>query len=379
MAAFVNLFEKLSLKDVSKASAASFPELSPESKALASQFHTLSSRLDEPETLKVLNDNLRNKTFVAGNNPAPIDLELFAKVLPVAAQWKTEQYGGFRHILRWADLVQNTLVDVPEPEKLKIDLNTIVEREVKEKKKPAEKTVQQSQGGAKADTKGGAPGGAKADPKDAKKDKKAPSEEDKKASAEAAKAKKEAKAKAKAEQQAKQAAAATPPNPGMVDLRVGFIQKCVKHPDADSLYMSTIDMGDAEGPRTVCSGLVKYVDLADMQQRYVVCVANLKPVNMRGVKSCAMVLCASNEDKVEFVNPPAGSKPGDKLFFEGYNSEPEKQLNPKKKIWEAIQPHFSTTDNFEVTYTVEGKEPAKLVNAKGELCKNSTIVKAKVN
>ena len=62
--------------------------------------------------------------------------------------------------------------------------------------------------------------------------------------------------------------------------------------------------------------MVKYIPLEDMQERFVVCVANLKPVNMRGVKSCAMVLCASNADTVEFVNPPAGSKPGDKLFFE---------------------------------------------------------------
>lgn len=142
--------------------------------------------------------------------------------------------------------------------------------------------------------------------------------------------------------------------------------------------MSTIDMGDEEGPRTVCSGLVKYIPLEDMQERYVVTIANLKPVSMRGVKSTAMVLCASNPEVVEFVNPPAGSKAGDKLFFEGFNGTPEKQLNPKKKIWEAIQPGFSTNDKFEVTYTAEGKEPVRLVNAKGELCKNSTLVKADV-
>ena len=104
--------------------------------------------------------------------------------------------------------------------------------------------------------------------------------------------------------------------------------------------MSTIDMGDAEGPRIVCSGLVKYIPIEEMQKRYVVVVANLKPVTMRGVKSCAMVLCASDAEKVEFVNPPAGSKPGDKIFFEGFNGTPEKQLNPKKKVWEAVQPHF---------------------------------------
>lgn len=31
-----------------------------------------------------------------------------------------------------------------------------------------------------------------------------------------------------------------------------------KHPEADSLYVESIDIGEAE-PRTVCSGLVKYM------------------------------------------------------------------------------------------------------------------------
>lgn len=373
MASTLSKFTKISIQDISKATDSLFPELSAESKALSSQFETLSRRLNEPESLDALNTNLRSKTFVSGDSPAKVDLDLFAQVLPVAAQWKSaEEYAKFRHILRWADLVQNTLVEVPEGQKLAVNLDTEVPREIKEKKKPA-----------------AAPAEAKAAPVEkAEAAKAAPaakgtsgeiSEEEKKARAEAAKAKKAAKAKAKAEQQAKQQAAAVPANPGMIDLRVGFIQKAVKHPDADSLYMSTIDMGDAEGPRTVCSGLVKHVALEDMQERYVVVVANLKPVSMRGVKSCAMVLCASTPEKVEFVNPPAGSKPGDKIFFEGYNAVPEKQLNPKKKVWEAVQPGFATTENFEITYTAEGKAPAKLVNERGEACKNSTLVGAHVS
>lgn len=378
MASFLAKFNKLPLKDVSKAVDSVFPELSAEAKALASQFQTLSSRLNEPDTLETLNSNLRSKTFIVGNFPAKVDLDVFSKVLPVASQWKSpEEYAKFRHIIRWADLVQNTLVDVPEQERLAVEFDTEVPREVKEKKKPAAAATAAAASAPKPVEKA-----AKADvpegDKKLQKGEAALSEEEKKARAEAAKAKKAAKAKAKAEQQAKNQAAVVPPNPGMIDFRVGFIQKAVKHPDADSLYMSTIDMGDAEGPRTVCSGLVKYIPLEDMQERFVVVVANLKPVSMRGIKSSAMVLCASNADTVEFVNPPAGSKPGDKIFFEGYNAVPEKQLNPKKKVWEALQPGFTTNENFEVTYTAEGKEPVRLVNAKGELCKNSTLVKAEV-
>ena len=54
-------------------------------------------------------------------------------------------------------------------------------------------------------------------------------------------------------------------------------------------------MGEGE-PRQVVSGLVKFMSEADMRGRLVVVVANMKPANMRGVKSHAMVLCASAAD-----------------------------------------------------------------------------------
>merc|ERR1712117_402489 len=45
---------------------------------------------------------------------------------------------------------------------------------------------------------------------------------------------------------------------GRLDLRVGHIRKASKHPDADSLYVEEIDLGE-EKPRTVISGLVKFI------------------------------------------------------------------------------------------------------------------------
>lgn len=358
-----------------------FPPLSNEQKALLSQLVTLLSRLDIADNAIALNDVLRPNTFAAGAIPSEADIIAFPEILKFAKSIKsTDEIARFRHILRYVDLIQHTLVDAGS-DALSLDLDTVMAREIKEKKKPAKKDAAVPASAASAAALAPVPASAPTSektPTDGQR--KEPSEEEKKAKAEAQKAKKAARAKAKAEQNANQPQAApTIISPSMVDIRVGFIQKCVKHPDADSLYMSTIDMGDKEGPRTVCSGLVKHIPIEDMQERYVVCIANLKPVAMRGVKSCAMVLCASNEDKVEFVNVPAGSQPGDKLFFEGYDGEPEKQLNPKKKIWEALQPNFTTSSDFEVTYTAEGKPPAKLVNAKGELCHNSTIVGAKVN
>lgn len=49
-----------------------------------------------------------------------------------------------------------------------------------------------------------------------------------------------------------------------VDIRVGLIRKVQKHPDADSLYVEEIDVGEAQC-RTVVSGLVNYIPLEEMQ------------------------------------------------------------------------------------------------------------------
>jgi tRNA-binding EMAP/Myf-like protein len=42
---------------------------------------------------------------------------------------------------------------------------------------------------------------------------------------------------------------------------------------------------------------------------------------MRGVESQGMVMCASSDDAVEPLAPPAGSVPGDVIDFEGFERE----------------------------------------------------------
>lgn len=214
------------------------------------------------------------------------------------------------------------------------------------------------------------------------------------------------KEKEKAPKPQKAPAAAAPLSPCLIDLRVGHVLKAIKHPEADSLFVSTIAMGDKPGTedtseyegqvvRTVCSGLNGLVPLEEMQGRYVVVVCNLKPVKMRGVKSCAMVLAASprlkegEEDHhagpVELVTPPEGSKAGERVFFEGWKGEPESVLNPKKKVWETLQIAFTTTENLEVAFDAgvvkelskEGEEPktgvGKLVTESGGVCKVKSL------
>lgn len=62
---------------------------------------------------------------------------------------------------------------------------------------------------------------------------------------------------------------------------------------------------------------------ADLNGKSVVLLCNLKPAKMRGIESQAMVLCATSKDgnTVECLIPPAGAKPGDKCFFDGYQGD----------------------------------------------------------
>uniref|UniRef100_A0A667X9P2 Tyrosine--tRNA ligase n=1 Tax=Myripristis murdjan TaxID=586833 RepID=A0A667X9P2_9TELE len=128
--------------------------------------------------------------------------------------------------------------------------------------------------------------------------------------------------------------------PSRLDIRVGKVISVEKHPDADSLYLEKIDVGEAE-PRTVVSGLVAYVSQEDLQDRMVLLLCNLKPQKMRGIESQAMLLCASVDGeprRVEPLDPPEGSSPGEQVFVEGYETgKPDDKLNPKKKVWEKLQ------------------------------------------
>ncbi|KAM3721909.1 Methionine--tRNA ligase, cytoplasmic [Dirofilaria immitis] len=128
---------------------------------------------------------------------------------------------------------------------------------------------------------------------------------------------------------------------GRLDLRVGRILEVKKHPDADSLYVEQMDVGE-DKPRTVISGLVRHVPIEQMQNRLVICVCNLKPVKMRGIESQGMVLCASTPDKVELIEFDQSCIPGQPVICEGYKRRPDPVLNPKKKIWESVAPDLKT-------------------------------------
>ncbi|XP_043244725.1 tyrosine--tRNA ligase, cytoplasmic-like [Amphibalanus amphitrite] len=143
----------------------------------------------------------------------------------------------------------------------------------------------------------------------------------------------------------KKAAVTETEGPHRLDMRVGRVVSVARHPDAESLYVEKIDLGEPE-PRTIVSGLVEHISAEELTGRLVVVLCNLKPAKMRGVESRGMVLCASVDEPraVQPLDPPAAAQPGDRVLVEGYETgQPDEQLNPKKKVWEKLAVDLKTS------------------------------------
>ena len=79
-----------------------------------------------------------------------------------------------------------------------------------------------------------------------------------------------------------------------LDLVVGQIIECKKHPNADKLLISQVNIGSEV--RQVISGIAKYYKPEELVGKKVIVVRNLKEANLRGEKSYGMILCASDKE-----------------------------------------------------------------------------------
>lgn len=88
-----------------------------------------------------------------------------------------------------------------------------------------------------------------------------------------------------------------------VDLKVGEILECKKHPKADKLLVSQVRIGT--DTRQIVSGVAKDFTPEEMMGKKVIVVANLKPITLRGEESRGMILFADNGEKLAFVTTDA--------------------------------------------------------------------------
>lgn len=105
-----------------------------------------------------------------------------------------------------------------------------------------------------------------------------------------------------------------------IELTVAKITDVKPNPDGDKLYIETLDDGSGK-PRTIQSGLRKYLTEADLLGKHVVIASNLAPRTMRGIESRGMLLAgdykdADGKDCVEVLDA-SWAKPGTKVVLEG--------------------------------------------------------------
>ena len=416
------------LDDAALGSNSSFNQYSTAEKTEIEQWLITANHIASPtedsakttERLSSLNTHLSTRTTLLGHKPSIADVAMYARLAPVVKDWSDEQRTGeqgYHHIIRHLDFVQHAPLfhlKLGESERVKINPDNVVspirpiDAKAEKEKKKREKAL------AAAGATGAAAAGAtvtSAASTDAQESEKSrPTKEKVKDVGEkianAVGAEVPGVKKEKKEKQPKPPKNAPAPDkplsPALIDLRVGHILKAEQHPNADSLYVSTIDCGDPPGTdntseyegktvRTVCSGLNGLVPLQEMQGRKIVAVCNLKPVTMRGIKSAAMVLAASPRDAeahagpVELVNPPAAVRAGERVYFEGWEGAPEPQLNPKKKVWDDCQLGFTTTDDRGVAFDPSAVEKLKesgrglaLLRTKEGMCSVNSLMGATV-
>ncbi|MCJ1277543.1 G4 quadruplex nucleic acid binding protein [Puttea exsequens] len=384
------------------------------------QWLTTSSRFAAPEDqakhaerLGSLNIHLSTRTTLLGSKPSIADVALYHRLAPWVKGWsadeRTGEY-GYHHVVRYINFVQNAPLfglKVPDEEKVAIDPNDVryVYKPI-DPKEGKERKKKEKAAAAAAAAGGAAPaenpkllvvGKSKGKENNTATNQQPPNETTRTLSnTNTSQPSTKKEKKEKTPKPTKQPAPSNPLSPSLIDLRVGHILHCIPHPNADSLYVSTMACGDLPGTenttthdsqtvRTVCSGLNGLIPLQEMQNRKIIAVCNLKPVKMRNVLSSAMVLAASPRPKageeeaahkgpVELVKPPEGAEAGERVWFEGWEGEPEGVLNPKKKVWENLQPGFTTTEEGVVGFeagrveALKGVGVRRLVTKGGGVC-----------
>lgn len=217
------------------------------------------SRALSVDTLIYLDEWLKNKTYLVQERLTVADWIVWARVRSWVLEWQGKQWKGLKHweVLRWWLLIQANLRDsliALELTVVEVDIDALTRQQsgqaatvTKAEKQKKKQTPDLAAAAAATTTE-------------------KPAETLEENAAGGKKKKKPAAAGAKAVEA--EPAVQAPVSPGLLDIRVGFIRTCKRHPDADSLYIEEIDVGEAE-PRVVISGLVNHIPLENMLVQFI--------------------------------------------------------------------------------------------------------------
>jgi methionine--tRNA ligase beta chain len=86
-----------------------------------------------------------------------------------------------------------------------------------------------------------------------------------------------------------------------IELKVAEIKEVSDHPNADRLYLVTVDLGDKT--KQLVAGIKSAYQKEELIGKQVIVVDNLEPAVLRGVESQGMLLAASDESGISIVSP----------------------------------------------------------------------------
>lgn len=96
-----------------------------------------------------------------------------------------------------------------------------------------------------------------------------------------------------------------------IEIRVGTVRAAERVPETDKLLKCSVDFGEAEGPRTIVSGVAAYVnDPGDLVGRQLAYVTNLAPRTIKGIESNGMLFAVGKDDTFAFLAPDRAVPPG---------------------------------------------------------------------
>lgn len=91
-------------------------------------------------------------------------------------------------------------------------------------------------------------------------------------------------------------------------IKIAKIKEAKDHPNADKLYILTLDIGGEE--LEVVAGIKKAYKLEDLKGKLVAVVDNLEPATIRGIESKGMVLAAHDGERLSLICPDKDVAPG---------------------------------------------------------------------
>jgi methionyl-tRNA synthetase len=93
-----------------------------------------------------------------------------------------------------------------------------------------------------------------------------------------------------------------------LEIKIAQIKEVKEHPNADKLYVITIDLGDKT--KQIVAGIKGSYKAQDLLGRQIAVVDNLEPAVLRGVESQAMLLAAQDEKGISILTPDRAMKLG---------------------------------------------------------------------